>query len=70
MTGRGDSFVEFAEGIQLAKKMGAVKYIECSAKTGEKLKQVFDEAIRAVLFKNRNPSSSDSKKKKQECLLL
>lgn len=46
------------EGRDLAHKIKAVKYVECSSKTGQNVKLVFDEAIRACfspqIHKNRN----------------
>ena len=41
--------ISYRQGLRLQKKMGAVKYVECSARTQENLKQVFDEAILASL---------------------
>lgn len=38
----------------LAKTLGAHKVVECSAKTGDNLKSVFDEAILAVLRPQRS----------------
>ena len=49
-------------GVELAKKIKAIKYMECSAKTSQGLKAVFDEAVKAVLFAKP--------KKKGGCLLL
>lgn len=47
------------QGQQLAKRIRALKYIECSARTGENLKLVFDEAVKAVLFPPAGPSFLD-----------
>jgi len=49
------------QGQDLAKKIKAIKYLECSAKTGENLKTVFDEAVKAVLF---------APKKKKKCTVM
>jgi len=52
-----------ADGESLSKELGARCYVECSALTQEGLKNVFDEAIRAALNK-------DKKGKKKPCLIL
>jgi len=57
---QGQKPVTTEQGQELAKKIKAVKYMECSAKTSEGLKAVFDEAIKAVLFQKR---------KKKRCVL-
>lgn len=54
-----------ALGQQMAKEIGAVKLLECSALTQKGLKQVFDEAIRAVLCPKK-----PTKKNKKGCALL
>jgi len=57
----GQSPVDVKQAQDLAVKIKAIKYMECSAKTQENLKDVFDEAVRAVL---RPP------KKKSKCILV
>jgi len=52
--------ISTAQGQELAKKIKAFKYLECSARTEENLKTVFDEAIKAVYF---------APKKKKTCVM-
>ncbi|KAG1148817.1 hypothetical protein G6F37_003848 [Rhizopus arrhizus] len=54
------------EGMSVAQKIGAYKYIECSAKTGEGVREVFEHATRAALMANKHPG----KNKKKKCVIL
>uniref|UniRef100_A0A3Q3WZX0 Rac family small GTPase 1 n=1 Tax=Mola mola TaxID=94237 RepID=A0A3Q3WZX0_MOLML len=56
--------ITYPQGLAMAKEIGAVKYLECSALTQRGLKTVFDEAIRAVLC------PPPVKKKRKRCQLL
>jgi len=56
--------VSQAQGLMLLKEIAGVQYVECSALTQKGLKQVFDEAIKAVL------DPAPTKKKKGNCRLL
>lgn len=49
-------FVSKAMGRKMASKIKAARYVECSAKSHENVKEAFEEAVRAVL----NPKSSVS----------
>jgi len=51
--------VTYERGMAMAKEIGAIKYLECSALTQKNLKNVFDEAIRCHLF----PTESTGGKK-------
>ena len=59
------TFISKMQGEALKEELKAFKYLECSAKTQEGLKQVFDEAIRCVLI-----NQSNSEKKKKKCSIL
>ena len=67
--------ISYAGGIQCSREIGAVRYLECSALSQQGLKNVFDEAIRAVLNPQplggggRNGNGRGGKKKKA-CIIL
>lgn len=61
--------VTYAQGSQMAKEIGAVKYLEASSLTQKGLKNVFDEAIKTVLAPS-DRSGGMSKRKKKNCVIL
>lgn len=66
---KGVKPITSAEGQQIAREIGAVRYLECSALTQKGLKEVFDEAVRCVV----NPtqvSGGEKKKKGGGCNML
>ncbi|GAM25396.1 hypothetical protein SAMD00019534_085710 [Acytostelium subglobosum LB1] len=58
--------ISYEQGMGKMKEIQAVKYLECSALTQKGLKNVFDEAIRAVI----NPPLKKSRKESKGCLIL
>ncbi|KAL6124557.1 hypothetical protein ACLB2K_077069 [Fragaria x ananassa] len=56
----GASTISTEQGEDLKKKIGAVAYIECSSKTQQNVKAIFDAAIKLALF----PSESKKQKRK------
>jgi len=57
--------VQREDGEALARELGAFKYLECSALVQTGLKQVFDEAIRCVIYHQNKPQ-----KKSSRCTIL
>jgi len=55
LNSRQQSMVTIEDGQRMAKEIGAVNFLECSALTQEGLKQVFDDAIRAAMSKPNKP---------------
>ena len=61
-----DEFVMYQEGQNLANRVRAVSYKECSSKTQEGLNSVFEEAVKAVIC----PVYFRHPQKKKSCTLL
>lgn len=66
MIERNENPISFNDGKKLANKIGAISYVECSALSQKGLKEVFDEAINIVLYRDAKPL----KKKKKKCKVL
>ncbi|ORX40899.1 putative Rho GTPase [Kockovaella imperatae] len=62
--------ISYAMGMQCARDIGAVKYLEASSKTQKGLKNVFDEAIRAVLAPPNRNHVAGKRKQKKSCIIL
>jgi len=63
LASRNQAMVTVESGHRMAKEIGAVSFLECSALTQEGLKQVFDDAIRAAMAGTTKPT-------KKKCVLL
>lgn len=55
------------QGEEVRKKIGAYKYLECSARTNEGVREVFEAATRAALLKAQKGKGG---RKKGGCLIL
>lgn len=68
----GQEPVSQASAQEVADQIGAVEYIECSAKTGFGVREVFEAATRASLMgkQNKTKKSKSSGKKKKKCVVL
>lgn len=56
----------FQQGEEIRKKIGAYKYLECSARTNEGVREVFEAATRAALLKVGKSKPG----KKSKCSIL
>ncbi|CAO4383910.1 Protein CBR-MIG-2 [Caenorhabditis briggsae] len=59
----GKSPISKAQGLKMAQKIKAIKYLECSALTQQGLTQVFEDAVRSILHPK-------PQKKKKSCTLM
>ena len=52
------SLISLQQGEKLAKEIGACKYMECCARNGTGVEEIFNEGIKAVLNKRENNSEA------------
>ena len=62
-------FVSENDGKELAMKIGAIGFLECSALTQYNLRNVFEEAVKCALEKKENDMKKLNKKKKR-CIIF
>lgn len=68
---QGQTFVSYEEGMALAKEIGAKKFMECSAKDGTGVKEVFDAAMREALKGMSIPGwKGGVRRRKKGCVVL
>ena len=67
---KGYAPIAAVDGENLAKEIGAEAYRECSALTQKGLKQVFDEAIKAVIMPKKGGGKKGGSSQKGGCALL
>jgi hypothetical protein len=62
--------VKWEAGNAVAKEIGAYAYFECSAKTGEGVRKVFEVATQAALFPKRRLEHKNLQVKPRLCKLI
>lgn len=64
--------LQYDDGLLMAEEAGYVDYVECSALTQAGLRNVFDVAMRCVLYGgvSRKPKSMIKQKKRGECVVM
>ncbi len=58
------------QGEEVKKKIGARHYLECSAKTNEGVREVFEHATRSALLSKKGKHSHGDSKSGRKCLIL
>lgn len=61
--------ISYEEGLSIAKKVGALRYLECSAKKNRGVNEAFSEAARCAL--NARPKgANDNDVEKKSCIIM
>ncbi|KAJ3127437.1 GTP-binding protein Rho1 [Nowakowskiella sp. JEL0407] len=66
----GQRPVEPEQAYEVAKRIGAHRYLECSAKSGEGVQQIFEQATAITLQPPPSAKPQKQHKKKKDCIVL
>lgn len=61
--------ITYEEGLAVAKKVGALRYLECSAKKNRGVNEAFSEAARCALTA-KPKGANDNEPKKKGCVIM
>lgn len=61
--------ISYEEGLTVAKKIGALRYLECSAKKGKGVNEAFSEAARCALHA-KPKGANDNEPEKKSCIIM
>lgn len=68
-TNHNKRLISYDEGLAVAKKVGALRYLECSAKKNRGVNEAFSEAARCAL-NARAMGSNDQEPEKKGCIIM
>ncbi|CCF60225.1 hypothetical protein KAFR_0J01600 [Kazachstania africana CBS 2517] len=65
-----NSLITYEEGLAMAKKIGALRYLECSAKSNKGVNEAFTEAARVALTAGPQVSASTENDGGSSCIIM
>ncbi len=70
-SGSGRSnLITYEEGLEMAKKIGALRYLECSAKKNRGVNEAFTEAARCALTAKPKGANDDDEDQGGSCIIM
>lgn len=67
---RSKSLITYDEGLAMAKKIGALRYLECSAKKNRGVNEAFTEAARCALTAKPKGAADDEEESSSRCTIM
>lgn len=64
------NLITYEEGLEMAKKIGALRYLECSAKKNRGVNEAFTEAARCALTAKPKGANDDEDDQGSSCIIM